>query len=277
MIDTDTPHLEPELDNARRMLPLAKFASCREELGLTLSDVFARTRITVRNLTALEEEDFASLPASVYTRSFIRQYAKLLNIDPDHALREYDDYLQSVGEMIVVAEKLKAEDIHQKGFLQIKIKTKKSSRVLFLSIILAVVFFGFIVFLLESNTTHFNAIDQQAVKNLFPSQEILVSEEEEEAAQKSLAEVMAAIPASGPLELTIKARETTWISVRVDNQGRGHETTLYAGGMATFTGNRFLVNIGNAGGTDVFLQGNLLPSLGKKGEAVRIILPPKDR
>jgi len=291
------------------MLPLAKFASRREELGLTLSDVFLRTRVSVKNLTALERGDFASLPNPVYTRDFIRQYAKLLDINPHQALQEYGNYLKNIGNQIIVAEDSEPEaDTSQ------NIPPKnKSSRVLFLSVILMIVFVGFLVFLLESNTTlqtqrASGAKEQQAVKN--PSsprgeENVMVATEsarvstddaaaavasgdnvaiapvstptEGEILQKALIEAMSAITVSGPLKLTIKARETTWIGVRIDDQRKEQETTLYAGGTATFTGNRFWLNIGNAGGTEIFLEGKLLPSLGKKGEAVRIVLPPKNQ
>ncbi|MDR2861014.1 MAG: DUF4115 domain-containing protein [Syntrophobacterales bacterium] len=288
MIDTDTPHLEQELDNTSKALPLAKYAPRREELGLTLSDIFGRTRITIKNLTALEQEDFASLPAPVYTQGFIRQYAKLLNIDPAHALQEYDDYLKSASAPVFLAEK---PDAPQNNFSQIQTPTNKSSHVPVLSVILAIVLFGFFIFLLENNTTQqrtLSAKNQQAAENPSASQEGEEGMAEDasgepvntavlltgEALQKSVEEIAATVTASGPLKLTIKARETTWIAVRADGQNK--EQTLYAGGTATFTGKCFSVNIGNAGGTDVFLQGKFLGALGKKGEAVRIVLPSKN-
>ena len=291
MINTDTPHLEPELGDAHRMLSLAKFALRREELGLALSDVFARTRVSVRNLTALEQGDFASLPVPVYTRDFIRQYAKLLDINPLQALQEYDDYLKSIANQIVVAE-----NSEPKADTSQSISPKyKSSRGLFFSVILMIALGGLLVFLLEKNTAQQTQRARDAKDKPLQEEGIItipasepvkkdtgnaavasVSAAERKMLHKALKEAASAITVSGPLKLTIKARETTWIGVRIDDQDREQATTLYTGGTATFTGNRFWLNIGNAGGTDVFLQGNPLPSLGKKDEAIRIVLPPKN-
>lgn len=306
MINTDTP-LGPELDDARKVLSLGEFASRREDLGLTLSDVFVRTRISVKNLTALERGGFASLPAPVYTRDFIRQYAKVLDINPHQALQEYGAYLQSLEKQIVVAGNAESEvrpetkpevtpevDIYQNIFPK-----KKSSSVLFLSAILVIALIGLLVFLLGNNTiqqTQRHSTDQQAVKSLPLSQEGAVSDSEGistdgaavapvpgpavvegEMLQKAIVKALSGTTLSGSLKLTVKARETTWIGVRINDQQKEQETTLYAGGTATFTGNSFWLNIGNAGGTDVFLQGKPLPPLGKKGEAIRIALPPKNQ
>ena len=310
MTNTDTPHLEPELDDAHRMLSLAKFASRREELGLTLSDIFLRTRISVKNLAALERGDFASLPNHVYTSDFIRQYAKLLDINPRQALQEYGNYLKNIGNQVVVTENSAPEpEVDTSQGIGIA-SPNKSSRMLFLFVILLIVLGGCLVFLLESNTTltqrSRDAKDQQAVKSPpLPREEenVMVATEpakispdgavaasgdnaaitpvlpptEGEILQKALVEAMSAITISGPMKLMVKARETTWIGIRIDDQRKEQETTLYAGGTATYTGNRFWLNIGNAGGTDVFLEGKLLPSFGKKGEAVRIVLPPKNQ
>jgi len=292
MTDTDTPRLEPEPDDARRMMPLAKFASRREELGLALSDVFARTRVSVRYLAALERGDFSSLPVSVYVRDFIKQYAKILDVNPLYALQEYDHYLKNTKNQVVDPE----QKTDTPKYIPQNVSPKnKSSHVLFLSVILMIALGGLLVFLLGSNTAQQpQRKDQQTVKSPLSSQEeedvmvISASKPEKnstdnaaavtggEKLQKAVAEAISSITVSGPLKLTIKARETTWIGVRIDDQRKDQETTLYAGGTATFTGNRFWLNIGNAGGADIFLQGKPLPSLGKKDEAVRIVLPPKN-
>ena len=256
--NTDTPRLEPNSDNTRIMLSLGKFAARREELGLTLSDVFARTRIITKNLAALEQKDFASLPSSpVYTRGFIRLYAKALNVDPEYALQEYDDYLKNIEDQVVAVEKSEADVI----------RNNKSSRVLFLSVILVFVFLGALVFLF--NAQYVGDTEDQAANNL--------SSQEENAEMAAPAFELSEIIPPEPLKLMIRARETSWIAVRVDDQEKTHEAILSARNTVTFTGNRFSLNVGNAGGVDVFLQGKPLPSLGKKGEAVRINLPAENQ
>lgn len=61
----------------------------RRRRGLDLDGVEADTKIRVRYLRALEDEDWDVLPGGAYTRSFIRTYATHLGLDGE---RLADDY-----------------------------------------------------------------------------------------------------------------------------------------------------------------------------------------
>jgi cytoskeleton protein RodZ len=61
----------------------------REMRGVTLEEISDTTKISVRLLKALEEDDFGKLPGGVFTRSFIRSYAQFLGLDEEHVLAEY--------------------------------------------------------------------------------------------------------------------------------------------------------------------------------------------
>jgi cytoskeletal protein RodZ len=55
----------------------------RERMGLTLEQTAEDTRIREKFLIALESGDYQSLPGSVYTKGFLRNYAEYLNLDPE--------------------------------------------------------------------------------------------------------------------------------------------------------------------------------------------------
>lgn len=61
----------------------------RRERGKTLPDVEQATRIMGRLLTALENERWDELPAPVYVRGYIQNYATFLGVDPQPLLQEY--------------------------------------------------------------------------------------------------------------------------------------------------------------------------------------------
>lgn len=67
----------------------------REQQGISLKEAEASTRIRQRYLEGLESDDYATLPAPVYTRGFLRSYAKFLQLDVDDVLDEYDRMLPS--------------------------------------------------------------------------------------------------------------------------------------------------------------------------------------
>ncbi len=67
----------------------ATLRAVREARGADLRDVAARTKISIPYLRAIEDDDFAALPASVYTRGFVVEYAKFLRLDVDQVVRTW--------------------------------------------------------------------------------------------------------------------------------------------------------------------------------------------
>jgi cytoskeletal protein RodZ len=49
----------------------------------------ARTRIPLKTLRAIEENNFAAVPSGIFVRSFIRTYAREVGVDPGEAIAGY--------------------------------------------------------------------------------------------------------------------------------------------------------------------------------------------
>jgi len=62
--------------------------------GLEIGDISRATCITTRYIRAIEEGDFSEIPGDVYTRGYIKEYAKYLGIPFSEAILEYDAYLK---------------------------------------------------------------------------------------------------------------------------------------------------------------------------------------
>ncbi len=62
----------------------------RERRNTSLESVAKATRITLKNLEALERDEFHLLPATVFVRGFLRTYATHLGIDPKEVLTLYE-------------------------------------------------------------------------------------------------------------------------------------------------------------------------------------------
>ncbi len=67
----------------------------REERDITLADISEATRIGTRFLKAIESDNFSVLPGGIFTRSFIRAYAKQVGMDEDEALALYQQQTAS--------------------------------------------------------------------------------------------------------------------------------------------------------------------------------------
>jgi len=71
--------------------PGARLRAAREEAGLSLDQVAQQLKLAPRQVKALEEENFAELPGRTFSRGFMRNYARLLSLDPDVLLQELPD------------------------------------------------------------------------------------------------------------------------------------------------------------------------------------------
>lgn len=67
----------------------ALLTKVRESQGIDLEEIAKKTKISLIHLRAIEDEDFAALPAEVYTRGFVGQLARLLGLDSTQASRTY--------------------------------------------------------------------------------------------------------------------------------------------------------------------------------------------
>ncbi|WP_227766546.1 helix-turn-helix domain-containing protein [Zhaonella formicivorans] len=61
----------------------------RESKNLTLRDAEAATKIRLKYLEALENEDFSELPGRVYIIGFLKSYAKFLELEDQALVEEY--------------------------------------------------------------------------------------------------------------------------------------------------------------------------------------------
>ncbi len=61
----------------------------RDRRQIELAEVEAATRIRLRYLSAIENEEWDVLPGGVYTRGFIRTYASFLGLDGERLVEDY--------------------------------------------------------------------------------------------------------------------------------------------------------------------------------------------
>ena len=77
------------------MRPGARLRAAREQAGLSLDQVAQQLKLAPRQVRALEEESFGELPGRTFSRGFLRNYARLLNLDAHDLLAQLPETVQA--------------------------------------------------------------------------------------------------------------------------------------------------------------------------------------
>lgn len=77
----------------------------RKELGLSIEDIQASTKISGRHIVALENDDYGKIPGEAYVRGFIRLYAETVGLEGGPLLAQYKRLSGAYDEPETLAEK----------------------------------------------------------------------------------------------------------------------------------------------------------------------------
>ena len=78
-----TDIVEEQTDSPPREGAGARLKRERESQGLSLFDAARALRLSEKQMTALEADDYSKLPGRTFVRGFIRNYARLVQLDPE--------------------------------------------------------------------------------------------------------------------------------------------------------------------------------------------------
>lgn len=87
------PHPEAAASTAAN--PGETLRAAREEKGLAISAVAQQLNLTERSVSQIEAGDFSRLPGLTFARGYVRAYAKLLELDQNRLVNEFDHFTGS--------------------------------------------------------------------------------------------------------------------------------------------------------------------------------------
>lgn len=223
----------------------------REMREISIREISDTTKISSRFLEAIEAGDFSSLPAPVFTRGFIREYASYLGIEPEEIV---DRYMRLVARE---EERLESEEAEMRERIsgRFAIANVGPGWKFIVFALLAVVILAAIIYFVSLPRTPVEPVIAAPV-----------------AAPESIGE--AAEPeqplTADRIEMTLDATADSWINLQVDDEDP-IEFTLQAGGSRSFEANQriVLLTVGNAGGVNVTLNGVNQNPLGRLNQVVR--------
>ena len=107
IIEPAEPVAEPVV--AALPLPGAQLRAAREAHGLSLGEVSQALKFGVRQIEALENDDFSTLTGTTFIRGFVRSYARYLRLDEAPLLASLEDQAPAAIPEVRGVESMDAE------------------------------------------------------------------------------------------------------------------------------------------------------------------------
>ena len=223
----------------------------REMREISLRDIADRTKISLRYLEAMEADRFDILPAPLFAKGFLREYARYVGLSPDEVVNHY----LSVQAPQEGAEERKAEETRP-GRERAR-KTRGWTWGLFLLLAGALLLALVALFAWWGQKRRDDTATQQPPPPI--------------AAPPSVTPKASTPPPaapSAPLEVSLDFTENCWVEAVIDGKNRLSELRVQGESLQLEAKERIVLTLGNAGAVEI--QVNSLPlELGKKkGEVV---------
>ena len=274
----------------------------REERGLTPEQAAYQSKVPLRLLQALEADDYRLLPDPGYLIRLLHEYALLLKLDVKALEAEFRTAIRRPPgpSLVPVPSQPPPTPIPWRQVLW------SAAAILIITPLV------FIALSLASKRAAERPAPPRVAERLIEEQapvegegtggpeqpftvrpgstqpEVTVSSREAPALLQKASQSAGPIqgsptpaPPSSPAErrpprflLTARALEPTWMTVRA-GEGQERDVLLQKGQTARFVSDTgFVVTVGNAGGVELSLNGNPLPSLGASGQVIRSLAIP---
>jgi cytoskeleton protein RodZ len=249
----------------------------REELGKDLRDISKTLKISYSYLKAIEDEDLKKLPEEVYVKGYIREYAEILHIDPDIAIKAY---IQQISPPQAENKETTEKEAVQKKRLKIK---HLLIPLLLLSLVIAIAFIIFPPSQGEKETPQSSSRTKEEIPQPLASppaeakKDILlptVDTKKEVPSPPAGTEKENMLTAKiTPHTLEVFATDTTWILITVDKTSKRDMTLKKGDSVKLQAREGFSLRIGNAGGVRLIFDGKNIGKIGETGQVVTLNLP----
>ena len=249
----------------------------REIRGISLKEIADATKISKRFLDAIERNDHKTLPAPVFTRGFVREYARYLGLNSDEMVNRYnfaavgDDRIEQSAHLERLttpqAPPPERKKLPPKG---IPPAYARVDRNVYILLIVVIALAGVSYWALKHRReTRANEERLAAETKVAPAP--VVSPPPAPVPASTSTQPPANVPAK--LILSLEITRTSWITLDADGERlindekpRGFHRTVEAKDAFRFK------TIGNAAGVAITLNDLPVPSLGHEGQVLHDVV-----
>ncbi len=220
----------------------------REVRKIALREVAETTNISIRYLEALEDDRFEALPAPVFAKGFLREYARYVGLDPDEVVNNYLAARQdaTVEEAERVATAQRAKDAQRRPWAVF------AWVVVGLLILAGIAYWAY---RFERQRQAPPAAVPPPVSAPAPSP----SAPSPPQPQPSAAAPPEAAPVDAPLRVTLDFTADSWVDARVDGQSSFSELRVQGESVQLEAREEVVLGLSNARGVHVEVNGRPFP------------------
>jgi len=271
------------------METLGKYLKRERELRkISIRELSKNTRVREHILKALEEDRYDLLPSPTFVKGFLTAYAKYVGLDLNDILNRYQHVLKGAPEG--------GPDVKPENKVGANVKPAWVLRgaVVGGAVLAGLILFYF--FYLHPSKPPVESLPVKPAQQEAPTPPTSSPQIEETnpppegipsapalTPTPSPAPTPSPVQSAGtnlpgkekPISLQIKAVETTWLNIKVDDQPDRDVTLRPGEGLPLDAVNRINLLVGNAGGLDLVHNGKALERFGKTGEVVALTFTPQ--
>lgn len=263
----------------------------RELRDVSLDQLSAVTRVSIRHLEALESGRFSHLPAKVFSRGFVRSIALHLGLDPEKTsaafAHVYDNWLREEG-LARRRDETRTGVVLTSSAPRRSLSYRTTIAGWSLALLLALMTAGYALLrpaqapgpertsggAPETRGLPGTGAESMGLPPAIVANSVAIPPPQpvEPAAAQVPSEPAAPLPSVDGLTLTLTFQQDCWTEVMVD--GKVAVAELCRGGsVREFRGGKtFVLTLGNAGGVSVTVDGRQLAALGSVGQVVRNVV-----
>lgn len=266
MPDQESPQAQPHSELASFGEELRRE---REIRGISLKEISDATKISKRFLEAIERNDHKTLPAPVFTRGFVREYARYLGLNAEEMVNRYnfaaagDDRIEKPRFEPVAPQPVKDLPKKQSPKRGIPPAFARIDRNIILLVLIVAALGGVSWWAIQHKRFDFDSAKTDT------SAAVIVPPKPAPS-PAPVVPTQSAAPQDDRLHLTLEVTNNSWVTLEADGKTVVNDE-LRAGEHRTFEAqNEFRFRtIGNAAGVALTLNGIKIPALGKDGEVVK--------
>jgi len=222
--------------------------AARERSGMTATEAAARLHMRAMFVEAIERDDWRTVGEPVYVRGFIKNYARMVGIDAQPLVSEFNESVSASGETPApVVRSFAARDVSRYRYPWLLGSMSVIALVLVIKVIWTIV---------TPTAADHSEVGPPPAAAMAPAADT-------HTAGSAVAQTAAA---QHGVDLRLTLTQPCWLSITVDGKRVVYET-LPAGTIKEFHGIRQIsLRAGNAGGVVATIDGQALGTLGGVGQ-----------